>query len=178
MTIINNFILNLNSINSQNYFFIFKTKLYNNLKEPYNLKTGIQENSYLNSKELSMFKTKTYEFDSPITNTSNFFSKFKGYTLTNTLLIKKPYFKKFLLNDKLNDYWYNKFNLALTNKNKKIIIKKGIVIGISNFNYIIYVDGFICNMPKKKTVLKIYDSVFVNILKIKVQNNNFLKKKI
>jgi len=138
---------------------IFTLKFINQNMSPYKLSNGIQETLFMNSKEFNSYK-KDVLFSKSNRIKLKTTSRVKDYTLKGDLLINPSYFSTYFREKFINSYKDQKcqHNARFLKKTCFLLKKKGIIIGITNFNYIININGIICNINKSKPY-KIYDTV-------------------
>lgn len=150
--------LNLDSLILPN---IFTLKFLNQTMDPYKLSNGIQETLFMNSKEFNSYKNDILFFK-PNRTTLKTFSCIKDYTPKGDLLINSSSFSTYFSKIFVNEYKDQKHqhNARFLKKTCFLLKKRGIIVGITNFNYIVNVNGIICNIKNNKRY-NIYDTIDV-----------------
>lgn len=170
--LVTNFNINLlnyaNFLSLKNSNFLFKNNMFILLNKFYQLDYGFCKNEYISNSEYLTYTQTRF-------SNSIFYFRIQPYKKIIPT-IKNSFFTDFLTKNALKHYYTVKsqYFLKSINKRKNLLKKIGIVVGETNFNYILNVDGVICNVKKGKNKNKLYDLVLINSINLSLKK----KKKI
>lgn len=153
------FLTNKNTLLYLTFPHLFTIKFPKKIKEISKLNNGIQEPLFLKSKELNLSTSNFLPLSRNQPNLKAIFS-FKTYTPKGSPVTDSSYFLNNFYNDFIDSYKSQKklYNNNISKKSNFFFKKKGIIVGINNFNFIVNVNGIICNV-KKKNHYTLYDTV-------------------